>query len=244
MNSFHATDGDCSASKDRVLVERAKHGDHEAFNELVRRHRSAAFGWASSVTNDTFLAEDIIQDALIRAFLHLGQLADTGRFVPWLHQIVRTQAYMKLRRGGPYGREYPFTSLRRNPSHTSETDWGDVDQILAMMAKSVSSKRGSEGDPVGLVLEKEMVSGIRDMLHCLSKRERQIFEAFFFKQLSPQEIANLYQTTISNVHNYVSRSRTKVRQERIRIFVTEYVQRRQNLGQSIKNILDHSKIKF
>lgn len=85
---------------DRELVERARSGDQEAFSELVRTHRAKAYGWANKITRDAYLAEDIVQDALIRAFLHLGALADTSRFLPWLQTIVRNQAYMKLRRGG------------------------------------------------------------------------------------------------------------------------------------------------
>lgn len=95
---------------DKELADRARYGDQEAFGELIRRHRAKVFGWASTLANDSFLAEDIVQDALIRAFLHIGQLLDTDRFVPWLQSIVRNQAYMKLRRGGPYRKEKPFSS--------------------------------------------------------------------------------------------------------------------------------------
>lgn len=85
--------------QDEILVERAKAGDQEAFGELVRRHRAKVYGYARSYTQEAFLAEDIVQDALIRAFLHLGTLVDSRRFLPWLHRIVRNQAYTRLKKG-------------------------------------------------------------------------------------------------------------------------------------------------
>ena len=53
-------------------------GNREAFGELVRRHRGKALGWATTLSRDITLAEDIVQDALIRAFLHVGELADVS----------------------------------------------------------------------------------------------------------------------------------------------------------------------
>lgn len=79
--------------------------DPDAFGELVRKSRAKAFGLAYSITQDHHLAEDVVQEALVRAFLRLGTLVDTNRFTPWLAKIVRNEAYMKLRRGGPYRRE-------------------------------------------------------------------------------------------------------------------------------------------
>jgi DNA-directed RNA polymerase specialized sigma24 family protein len=89
---------------ERELVDRARSGDNEAFGELVRMHRAHAIGWAGTLTQDSFLVEDIVQEALILAFLHLGTLTDAGQFKSWLHRIVRNQAYMKLRRGGPFSK--------------------------------------------------------------------------------------------------------------------------------------------
>ncbi|MBH5316300.1 RNA polymerase sigma factor [Paenibacillus sp. GSMTC-2017] len=97
--------------KEAVLIERAQQGDHDTFSELVRRHRSKAHAWASGLTKDPFMADDIVQDALLKVFMHLGTFVDIARFLPWLHTIVRNQAMMKLRRGGPYRNERPFTSF-------------------------------------------------------------------------------------------------------------------------------------
>lgn len=229
---------------DRELVERARSGDQDAFSELVRRHRDQAYGWANQIARDTHLAEDIVQDALIRAFLHLGTLMDANRFLPWLQRIIRNQAYTKLRRGGQYGKEQPFTSFGSVRSAGADIrrddqamDWGDIDQILFRLSHSAAKQAEQSSDPVKSILRQELMDNLRSLLNCLSKRERNIFEAHFFGELSPSEIAQLFDTTTANVYNLLSRSRAKVQKERIRISIRHYVQNRADLGLKRVNIL-------
>ncbi|MDF2650107.1 MAG: polymerase subunit sigma-24 [Paenibacillus sp.] len=68
---------------DQVLIGRARSGDPTAFDELVRRHRVKAFTWASRISKDPHLSEDIVQEALIRAFLNLNTLVHDHRFLGW-----------------------------------------------------------------------------------------------------------------------------------------------------------------
>ncbi|SEN97630.1 RNA polymerase sigma factor, sigma-70 family [Paenibacillus sp. OV219] len=251
MNEITATSrlatAENTAKKDavRVLVERAREGDQEAFSELVRAHRAQAYGWANTIARDVHLADDIVQDALIRAFLHIGTLADTGRFLPWLQTIIRNQAYMKLRRGGPFGKEQPFTSFATQSGYsvddfsgdTDSMDWGDIDRILFQMSRSAVQEAHRSGDHARGMVRMELMEQLRSLLHCLSKRERQIFEAHFFGELPPGEIAQLYDTTTANVYNLLSRSRAKVQKERIRVAIKLYVKVREDTGQKRVNIL-------
>lgn len=92
--------GGGAEGQERELVERARFGDQEAFGELVRRHRAKALGLAGSLTKDMYLAEDIVQEALIRAFLHLGTLTDSNRFIPWLHRFGNLGELIELKREG------------------------------------------------------------------------------------------------------------------------------------------------
>jgi RNA polymerase sigma factor (sigma-70 family) len=213
-------------------------------------HRAQAYGWAATIAKDSHLAEDIVQDALIRAFLHLGSLIDTSRFLPWLQRIVRNQAYMKLRRGGPFGKESPFTGFGalygdargEQDRETNSMDWGDIDRILFRLSRSAAAEAEQSGDPARGVLRSELMDSLRLLLNCLSKRERQIFEAHFFSELSPAEIAALFDTTTANVYNLLSRSRSKVQRERIRVAVRLYVHRRAELGLKRVNILPPPKL--
>ncbi|WP_313731578.1 RNA polymerase sigma factor [Cohnella nanjingensis] len=228
-------------SVERELVDRARSGDREAFGELVRRHRAEALGLAGALTRDAHLAEDVVQEALIRAFLHLGTLMDTGRFMPWFHRIVRNQAYMKLRRGGPNGREIPVTGLSapagRPERDPNPSDWHDLDRILFRLMDHAAEEARRLTNPEACLVRKEMLQSIRLLLQCLNKRERGIFEARFFGELPPSEIATLFHTSTANVYNSLSRSRVKLQRERIRIAIRDYVQRRSELGLPPKRIL-------
>lgn len=226
---------------DRELVDEAREGSSEAFGELVRRHRARVYGWAARLTRDGYLAEDIVQEALIRAFLQLDQLLDSRRFGAWLKTIVRNQAHMKLRRGGPYGKERPFSGFfaaegEREPS-------GQVDELLARLSQKVDYNYGSIGlDPAEVVTRREVFETFREMLRCLTEKERGIFEAYFFRELSPDEIAVLFGTTMSSVYNHLSRARAKVRRERIRICIRGYVDRRRQEAKPAQVLLDPGKI--
>lgn len=201
----------------RILTERAQLGDTEAFGELIERHRSRAKMWVERMTGDPHTADDIVQDALIRAFLHIGSLHDTSRFLPWLHKIVRNQANMRLRRGGPYKREKPFAAFGAPKCDIESVDWDDLDSVLFHLTRTAASEANSVQDPAESLMRKELYETIHSVLNCLNRKERDIFEAYFFKQLSPDEIAAMYRMTTGSIYTYIHRSRQKLRQAHIRV---------------------------
>lgn len=232
------------AELEKEWVTRAREGDQEAFGELVRMHRAKALGIAGSMTKDAHLAEDIVQEALMKAFMHLSSLSDNSRFAAWLQRIVRNQAYMKLRRGGPYGNERPFESFHGGmekqtfgAADPANVDWGDMDSILFHLAGQAHEASIHSANPDVFLMRKETLEGIHMLIRCLSKREREIVEARFFSELPPSEIAAMFGTTTAGIYNSLSRSRTKLQRERIRISIGLYVERRAALGLPRKKIL-------
>jgi RNA polymerase sigma factor (sigma-70 family) len=229
---------------DEALVAKARDGDQAAFYELVRRHRVKACGIARSLIQDHHLAEDIVQEALIRAFLQLGTLVDGSRFLPWFHRIVRTQAWMKLRRGGLYGREMTFTKLTAQKVDAEPGHWEDVDRILFHLRQRSELRGRLNEDPSEEVVRKELLDTISGLMHCLSRKERAIFEAHFFRELSPKEIAECFQTTPAYVYTSISRTKVKLQNERLLVNIKGYVNHRRTAGLPVKKILDASIIHF
>lgn len=82
------------------MVARARQGDAEAFNALVRRHARAALAVAISVLGNHADAEDVCQDSWVRALEKLESCRDPARFVYWLLQIVRNRSinYLEYRK--------------------------------------------------------------------------------------------------------------------------------------------------
>jgi len=76
----------------RELVERARRGDAQAFEALVRAFYRAAYATALSLTGNSMDAEDVVQDAFIRALERLDE-CDPDRFAGWLLTIVRNRAH-------------------------------------------------------------------------------------------------------------------------------------------------------
>lgn len=75
-------------SADSDLVRRARCGDADAFGALVTRHQRSALLLARSLVFDDTEAEDLTQEAFLRALRNLDLLADAEKFAPWLHRIV------------------------------------------------------------------------------------------------------------------------------------------------------------
>ncbi|NKB65622.1 MAG: sigma-70 family RNA polymerase sigma factor [Candidatus Latescibacteria bacterium] len=83
---------------DAALVAANRRGDTKAFSLLVDRYRYAVFGLCLGHTQDPDVAEDMAQEAFVKAFLRLPDLADPGRFAPWVKQIAVNECRMWHRR--------------------------------------------------------------------------------------------------------------------------------------------------
>jgi len=85
---------------DALLVRACLSGRRAAFDVLVRRHHRRVFGLAVVLTRDAHAAEDITQDAFLRAYRSLQRCAEPERFGAWLAGIARNSAREWLRRRG------------------------------------------------------------------------------------------------------------------------------------------------
>ena len=82
---------------DETLVIMAQSGDEGAAAELIRRHRTACVKLAVSILRNARNAEDEVQNAVTRAYLHLGKFQRDSKFSTWLSRIVVNQCLMRLR---------------------------------------------------------------------------------------------------------------------------------------------------
>jgi len=86
------------ASTDEVLVAAARLGDHPAFSELWTRHSSKVFKTTYRITGNRDDAEDAIQDAWMKAYLHLNAFDGRAQFTTWLTRIAINSSLVILRK--------------------------------------------------------------------------------------------------------------------------------------------------
>ncbi|HMD06330.1 MAG TPA: sigma-70 family RNA polymerase sigma factor, partial [Candidatus Acidoferrum sp.] len=96
MKTFYAAGTD--KDSDEMLVATAKRGDTQAFEALVLRHEQRVLAVAQRITNNREDAEDVAQESLHKAFVHLGDFQEKSRFSTWLTRIAMNEAFMLLRR--------------------------------------------------------------------------------------------------------------------------------------------------
>lgn len=109
---------------DAALVERARHGDAGAFEALVRRYTRPAYAVALAVVKEPADAEDVCQDAFVRALERLEECRDPGRFGAWFLRIVRNRAhsvrrYLGVRDAAPLD-TLPLASETPGPQRETE----------------------------------------------------------------------------------------------------------------------------
>lgn len=85
---------------DARLLRRIGAGDVAAFAALVRRHQAAVLAVALAITGDRALAEDITQEALVKAWRHVDRVREPDRVGAWLASIARSLARDRVRRDG------------------------------------------------------------------------------------------------------------------------------------------------
>lgn len=85
------------AGEDAVDVERARGGDREAFRILVERHSRNVFRLAFRLTGNESDAEDVVQEAFLKAYRNLPTFESRANFSTWLYRIASNCAYDVLR---------------------------------------------------------------------------------------------------------------------------------------------------
>ncbi len=90
--------GKYTVYKDETLIEYSMHGDREAFSELAERYFGKMYAVALAKTRNSEEAEDVCQEAMIKAFRYIRTLKETEKFAAWLRSIVIQESYGRSRK--------------------------------------------------------------------------------------------------------------------------------------------------
>ena len=104
---------------DETLVEATLTGDHDAFAELVRRHRRRVFATAARFARDHHQLDDIAQEVFVRAFRHLSKFRGDAPFAHWLARITVSACYDFLRKERRIREHVPLDAKHLNTPDAS-----------------------------------------------------------------------------------------------------------------------------
>src|SRR5476651_188206 len=182
---------------DRVLVDRFKSGDAAAFDEMVSRYWDRIFSMVNLLLRNSQDAEEVTQDAFIRAHRGLVNFRGESAFSTWLYQIATNLAR---------NRYWYWWRRKRDKSVSIDAPMGpDNDTTLAeMIPAEVES-------PDDITVTSEFVDRIGKSMEKLSAKHREILVLRNIKNLSYEEIAGILAISVGTVKSRIARARESLR---------------------------------
>ncbi len=169
------------------LIERARHGDVQAFEALVRAHQAVAFRTAWIASGGADDAEDAAQEGFMKAFAALPRFRADAPFRPWLLAIVANKARNRRR-----------TASRR--------------ETLALRAPHVQAgHERAETSPETAVLARERRAALLEAIHRLTDTDREVIAYRYLLELSEAETAAALGIPVGTAKSRLSRAMDRLR---------------------------------
>jgi RNA polymerase sigma-70 factor, ECF subfamily len=188
------------ASKPRLevseaeLIRRVCQGDKEAFYGLVRPYERAVYVAAVSILNNPADAEEVAQEAVLKAFTHLGEFRAEAKFSTWLIQITINEARSRLRKD----RRHLYESIDE-PRTDEEGDYSPKDFADWREIPSETLKRD------------ELRNALKRALASLPLKYREVLILRDIQNLSIEETAEILGISEGNVKTRLLRARLQMR---------------------------------
>ena len=182
--------------EDDELIREAQRGERASFDSLVRRYDQSVLRLALHMLGNEQDAQDVYQEAFIKAYRHLGNFRFECSFYTWLYRIVTNLCLDQLRR----------RKSRREDASTVVDQSGDEMDLMANITDDRSmANPGRELD------RKVMGEKIAVALDTLTPRERTVFELKHYQGLKLRTIGEMLSTTEETAKNTLFRATRKLR---------------------------------
>ena len=165
------------------LVKAAQAGDSEAYDALMQRFQQMAYATAYRYLGDHHLAQDLVQEAVIEAFVHLPQLKEPAAFPGWFRQIVFRQCTRALRQ----------TTLQ----------W--------ISLEAVSDELIMESTPEDSAVQGEVRACVRSAIEALPQHERLVTVLFYGCRYSYNEVSAFLKIPLTTVKKRLYSARQKLK---------------------------------
>lgn len=184
---------------DRVLVDRFKNGDQSAFDEMVLRYWGRIFVMVKQLLGNSQDAEEVTQDAFIRAHRGLATFRGDSAFSTWLYQIATNLARNKY-----------WYWWRRKRDKSISFDQPLSDDGSMMLSDVFPSGVDS---PMEEVVTQEFVDRVAECMQMLNAKHREILILRNVQNLSYEEIASVLGISVGTVKSRIARAREGLREK-------------------------------
>ncbi len=164
---------------DDVFIKKVCAGDHDAFRYFVSKYKDMGFTVAVSVVKDEFIAQEVLQDAFMKAYRSLSSFSNRSSFRTWFYRIVVNEALSRLRK-----------EKRDLISYTDDLNDEKADETLLSDLK-----------------EEEQIQQINEALQKLPPKESLVLRLFYLQEESIKEVCEVTGWTESNTKVILHRAR-------------------------------------
>jgi RNA polymerase sigma-70 factor (ECF subfamily) len=192
------------------LINRIRGGERKLFHELVRPYERAIYVTAYAVLRNHADAEDVAQDTVLKAFTHLDQLQEAGKFKSWILRIAINEARLRRRAG----HAHLYEALE-----SGNTEGGE-DQ--SSMPRDFADWREIPSD---LLERREIRESIARGLEQLPEIYREVFVLRDVEELSVTEVATTLGIRETTVKVRLHRARLRLRELLAPVFKRRWTDR-------------------
>jgi RNA polymerase sigma-70 factor, ECF subfamily len=176
------------------LIRRVCQGDKEAFYGLVRPYERAVYVAAVSILNNPADAEEVAQEAVLKAFTHLAEFRSEAKFSTWLIQITINESRSRLRKDRRHLYESIDEARTDEEGDYSPKDFADWREI-----------------PSETLKRDELRNALKRALASLPLKYREVFILRDIQNLSIEETAEILGISEGNVKTRLLRARLQMR---------------------------------
>jgi len=179
--------------REQELLRRVLAGERKLFYELVKPYERRVYSAAFAILRNEADAEDAAQEAILKAFTHIGQFRGDARFSTWLTQITVNEALMRKRRNHSEVMEAIGEHQEEDGSYTPRdfADWREI--------------------PSEALERKEIRQKLREAVTMLAQKYREVFVLRDIQHLSIEETAEALGISRASVKTRLLRARLMLR---------------------------------
>src|SRR5664279_1352662 len=185
-----------SRMNDTDLIREAQRGNHAAFEELVRQYDGAVLRLAYHLTRSESDAQDIYQEAFLKAYRNIGNFRFECSFYTWIYRIVTNLCLDLLRK----------RQVRKEDAPVVTDNRGEEYNLLDQVADDRSG-----ASPERDLMRRELGQRIGKALEKLTPSERMVFEMKHYQGLKLRTIGEILNTTEETAKNTLFRGTQKLR---------------------------------